>query len=322
MVTLRADPWDPSYGRGFEALGDASDTAVDPTVETLWTDPLPCPDGVVPSIAFVDGTLRIEQRLVASDGPASVPGIIGSTAVGWCAGGSSSGFGSLTVERFVLCAGGVTPPPITLSVGASSLVYEPATCAGEDDAALQFALQDRMRNAEAALAAHLASEPDRLVITDGPLHFTTPTAAPIVGIVKRAVRRYLPDTEGALLPRLVPGTRTPLFGLGNPSAGSARYSWYTKLSVPRIHEHGLVGILRCEVTAAIGLDRARGIADLASALLPRFAGRPTDPRSPQNLLPISGLEQQLRHRLGDPVLIRRAIAAWIAASVRPLSESV
>ena len=34
---------------------------------------------------------------------------------------------------------------------------------------------------------------------------------------------------------------------------------------------------------------------------------PKDPRAPQNLIPVGGLERQLRHRLGDPQLILRGI---------------
>jgi hypothetical protein len=32
-----------------------------------------------------------------------------------------------------------------------------------------------------------------------------------------------------------------------------------------------------------------------------------DPRAPQNLVPVGALEQQLRHRLGDPRWIRRML---------------
>ena len=45
-----------------------------------------------------------------------------------------------------------------------------------------------------------------------------------------------------------------------------------------------------------------------SACLPRFASQAhKEPRAPQNLMPIAGLEQRLRHLLGDPVLLERAL---------------
>ena len=62
----------------------------------------------------------------------------------------------------------------------------------------------------------------------------------------------------------------------------------------------MAGIVRLEVAAHDGLEAALRLADLTSAALPRFAPRPgRDPRAPQNLFPISALENMLRHRLGD-----------------------
>ena len=45
-----------------------------------------------------------------------------------------------------------------------------------------------------------------------------------------------------------------------------------------------------------------------STVLPRYGSSPhKDPRAPQNLFPIGGLERELRRRLGDPLLIQRAL---------------
>jgi hypothetical protein len=52
---------------------------------------------------------------------------------------------------------------------------------------------------------------------------------------------------------------------------------------------------------------------MVSHNLPRYASRPQhDPRAPQNLLPVGGLERRLRHELGDAVFIRRAIEDHLA----------
>ena len=64
------------------------------------------------------------------------------------------------------------------------------------------------------------------------------------------------------------------------------------------------------------LDGARGLADRTTALLPAYAGRPTDPRAPQNLAPVAGLEGWLRHRMGDHRMIRRSLLAWLAGGSR------
>ncbi|MCO6502790.1 MAG: hypothetical protein J5I28_06890, partial [Acidimicrobiales bacterium] len=51
-----------------------------------------------------------------------------------------------------------------------------------------------------------------------------------------------------------------------------------------------------------------------TATLPRFASAlHKDPRAPQNLYPIGGLERELRHRLGDRDLAVRALRRAAAA---------
>ena len=73
-------------------------------------------------------------------------------------------------------------------------------------------------------------------------------------------------------------------------------------------EEGWAGILRGEVARSVGVARAVELADRAASELPRFAGRAhRDPRAPQNLAPIGGLEARLKHRMGDRRLAVRAI---------------
>jgi hypothetical protein len=62
-------------------------------------------------------------------------------------------------------------------------------------------------------------------------------------------------------------------------------------------------------------SRARAIetADLTASMLPQYAPAAyRDPRSPQNLMPVGQLERELRHRLGDPELLRRLMLASFA----------
>ena len=52
-----------------------------------------------------------------------------------------------------------------------------------------------------------------------------------------------------------------------------------------------------------------------TALLPGFASAAhKDPRAPQNLYPIAGLERELRRRLGNPLLLFRALRAQAASA--------
>jgi hypothetical protein len=120
------------------------------------------------------------------------------------------------------------------------------------------------------------------------------------------VTTYLEGEPAALLPRLTPGQRTPLFALGRQVLD--RFAWYQRLIVLREPWHELSGIVRCEVRMAVGIGRARELADRVALELPRFAGRPgIDPRAPQNLTPVGALEMELRRRLGHPELLRRAL---------------
>ena len=78
--------------------------------------------------------------------------------------------------------------------------------------------------------------------------------------------------------------------------------------------HDLAGIVRCEVRAGHGVGGATELADRVTSVLPSFAGRPSDPRAPQNLAPVGSLEAWLRHRLGHPGIVRRALTGWLIAN--------
>ncbi len=77
------------------------------------------------------------------------------------------------------------------------------------------------------------------------------------------------------------------------------------------HDHA--GLVRCEVRASLGLDVAVSLADRVSGLLPSFAGRASDPRAPQNLAPVGGLETWLRHRMGDARMVRRVLLEYLSS---------
>jgi hypothetical protein len=218
--------------------------------------------------------------------------------------------------------GGIRPERVEIVAGSHRLVYEPWAEPGTDPDVPLFGLQARMQRAEATLAARTAGETGCLVLADGRLGFLDATASPVVGIVKRFVRAYLDPEHDRLLARLGPGERTPLFGLVYEGQPLERYAWYTRLvpSRPAWHDHA--GLVRCEVRAGVGTEEARSLADRVSALLPRFAGRGTDPRYPQNLGPVGGLEGWLQHRMGHRGLIRRSLLAWLTGAPGPADRAV
>jgi hypothetical protein len=123
---------------------------------------------------------------------------------------------------------------------------------------------------------------------------------------------YLPADLQRVVTGLDVGDRTPLFAIGDRRF---RYSWYVRL--PGAATHPWWGIVRCEASGDLTRADAVALADRVTATLPRFASQPhNDPRAPQNLHPIAGLERELRRRLGDPVLLERSLrrAAWAAAA--------
>jgi hypothetical protein len=78
--------------------------------------------------------------------------------------------------------------------------------------------------------------------------------------------------------------------------------------------HAWAGVVRCEASRDLDVGQAAGLADRVAVALPRLASAPhKDPRAPQNLYPIGGLERALRRRLGDPALLYRALRTAAAA---------
>jgi hypothetical protein len=316
MLALSVDPWAPDHGMGFQASVEEPPAVTDPFVEASdWSEPI-APPAVPPAgpVWFVDGVRRVELRILADDENRRAPGLFGSFAVGSVRCEHRAVFDDHVVGRAVVVGGGLRPSTAEVPVGADRLRFEPSSQAGSDPETPLWGLQQLMRRAEGTLAARAAAADGGLVLVDGPLTFSDPTTSPIVGVVKRFVQAYLSGEQGALLPRLEAGTRTPLFGLGESADSFDRFAWYLRLVPLRRPWHDHAGIVRCEVRAGVGLDGAVWLADRVSAMLPAFAGRASDPRYPQNLAPVGGLETWLTHRMGHRGLIRRALTRWLMGS--------
>jgi hypothetical protein len=126
-----------------------------------------------------------------------------------------------------------------------------------------------------------------------------------VGYVKTHHVHYLPPALRPVIGRLVAGQRTPLF---LTTTAWSRYSWYLRLPGPA--DHSWASVVRCEVPADLDTSAATELANHVTLTLPRFASHGhKDPRAPQNLYPIGGLERALRRRLGDQALLYRSLLA-------------
>ena len=123
-------------------------------------------------------------------------------------------------------------------------------------------------------------------------------------MIKTHATAYLPPELHRLVGTLPePVARTPLFTIGGRGS---RHSWYLRL--PGGRDAPWSGVVRCECSAELSPRRCDRARRTVGATVPRYASEPhKDPRAPQNLYPVGGLERELRRRLGDPDLLYRAL---------------
>jgi hypothetical protein len=314
VAVLRVDPWDPEYGSSLELEAiDELPQSVDLDVEPVpWTPQAPPGVEDLPCCAFIDGVRRIDVRLFAEEDGSSAPALAGSWAVGVAWSTRPPSIGEILVGRSLVVGGGLSHTDLTPRVGRDELRYSFVGVSGTTPLDPIIGLQYAMREAEGRFARKVfGSGQADLLVLDGPLTYFAD--GPIVGLIKRQSRSYLPDDRSSILGALSAGERTPLFQLGEQRL--ERFSWYARLAAVRPIDGVMTGIVRLEVSKEVGLEQAQVLANLTTAVLPRFAsvvGR--DPRAPQNLYPVGQLERILRHRLGDAALVKRAVevALWEA----------
>ena len=304
MTRLFVEGWAPEYGASVEPDEDlrAAEGSVDVEVEQRTWEPIAGLDDGIPKVAFVDGVRRVDARLVLDEPTGPVPGICGTYAVGavlWDRIEPKSDVIDAAVSRMAILTGGHLPSLPNLGYG---LVFDGASVPDDDPASLVRGLHDAMRRAEAHLAEELA-QGGYFVVADGPLYEYTETDK--MGYIKSHRRSYLPPEKGTILGLLGAGERTPLFTIGE--GRYRRCSWYVRLA-DRNGGHSWTAIVRCEASAALGLETVAGLADRSAAVLPLVASEGhIDPRAPQNLVPIAALERDLKHRMGDAGLVLRAL---------------
>ncbi len=301
-MRFAVESWSPDYGVAADATQmDDATSEVDITLEMAEIDWQP----VQPSIAaapyervvFVDGVRRVDANIWFEDGLITRPGMCASVAAGsvLCTGNQARVVETIIVRGFFSRSSSDADSILTAH---GSYQYFP--CAGDATDALYLGIHDEMTRCESRLAGSVEAD---LVVYDGPLRGRSDHRA--VGYVKTQQVQYLPDEVQPVLARLEPGQRTPLFGIGG-RGDWGRFSWYLRL--PGLRSQPLSGIVRLEMVATGSVDQATERADRVTLALPRFASEShKDPRAPQNLYPIGGLEQRLRHLLGDANVLERAL---------------
>ena len=313
-VTFTVDPWDPGYGLAFseESAAEADALAASSAELNLdlelpaarWRPLDPDPAPALPGLVlFLDGVRRIDARVwVHGSHPQPAAGIAASLAVGLVACDGAARIVEVSVERGLFTA---VPEATGITTGAANYPARLASGPGLD--MLSLALQQRLADAEVRLALAVrtrqASEADLLVV-DGPLRGRAHLDR-TVGYVKTHHASYLPAEQAAVVAAMAPGQRTPAFTMGT---SWRRNSWYLRL--PGAGGAPWSGVVRLECSPDLLAAEVGRLADLTARVLPPLASSPhKDPRAPQNLVPIGGLERELRHRLGDQQLLYRALRA-------------
>jgi len=311
MVRLHVDTWDPGYAASYERAGQAPGTTtnapVDPNVErpaSAWQPLLPAGNVRPPStVLLVDGVRRIDARIwVTDEDGTSHQGICASYAAGLVHCDLTLGAAHLAGSQ--VAHGVFSPGPELTPISAHPrAVYRPYRVAGEEPAHAEQELQRRLYELEVQVSEAAREDSDDLLVVDGPLRGRR-TLPRTVGYAKTHHRQYLEDPALAkVVTKLAPGQRTPIFLLGAPWN---RYSWYLRLPGPQAHPWA--GVVRLECAADQPVGAVTRQADVSAVTLPRFASTPyKDPRAPQNLVPIAGLERRLRTLLGDARLLQRGL---------------
>jgi hypothetical protein len=305
------DAWDPAYGASFEASGGGpaapSSAQVEADVELPavdWRAIGPRPGVRAPDVVLlVDGVRRIDASVwTAEDDGASFPGLAASYAAGVVRCDLERGAAQLAGAK--VGRGLFTASPSAVDVVAGSVRYPVHRVSGTGELnKLPAAVQGPLTALEVEVSGAARTDGDLLVV-DGPLRNRRQLPRTL-GYIKTQHSQYLDARLTAVVTGLAAGERSPVFRLGTAWGG---WSWYLRLPVAL--GAPWAGIVRMECSAELSVDEAVELADLSLVTLPRFASTPyKDPRAPQNLIPIAGLERRLRALLGDARLLHRVLTA-------------
>jgi len=308
VTAFTVDPWDPGYAAALaaEAFTELGATSAELVLDVErpagdWKPVTPGPDARAPETLLVaDGVRRIDARVWVDDPDTAMPmpGIAASYAAGIVrCGPDGAELADIEVHRSLISASPYAP-----EVKTAHATYRPGRAADSSVEELSLALQRQVTQLEVELSMRHRGASDDLLLVDGPLRGRGHLPRTI-GYIKTHHIAYLPPAQSAVVSSLAPGQRTPVFLMGT---SWRRHAWYVRLPV-----HSLTpwaGIVRCEASADLDPAEAAELADAVTLALPPLAGVDyKDPRAPQNLVPIGGLEKLLRHHLGDARLLYRAL---------------
>jgi hypothetical protein len=295
------------------------------------------------AVLFVDGVRRIDARVWIDDSLAPGDSTTNAPGVGGIAATASMAVCASYAAGVVCCCGNpgrrqahllaaeIRRGLFTTAAHATDIqtpagTYHARHTVGSDTVPLTMTLSNGLQQALGeievitALAAraglpraadHAGSPPygqdeaDDLLVIDGPLRNRTHLPRTI-GLIKTHRAGYLPPELNQVVAALTAGQRTPVFLMGTTWE---RHAWYLRLpSTPDVPGAPWAGVVRCEAATDLSRAQLTALANLSQTVLCRYASVAyKDSRAPQNLVPIAGLENTLRHRLGDARVLYRAL---------------
>jgi hypothetical protein len=310
-MKVYVDPWDPGYRGGSEFTdssggpGKQSSAQLNPDVElpaAVWRPLAPAPDIRTPAtVLMVDGVRRRDAGLwLTDDDGVTHKGGAFSYAAGVVRCDLRQGAAAVVatqIRRSVF-----TPSPRATDLTHGAVSYQISRVATEEK--IDDGVQGQLAALEVLVSHEAREHGDDLLVVDGQLkgraHFES-----ALGYIKTHETKYLSPELSTVVTALAPGQRTPVFLLGT---SWHRYTWYLRLPGPPGAPWS--GVVRVECSAELTGSAATALADLSAVTLPRFASTSyKDPRAPQNLVPIAGLERRLRGLLGDSRLLHRSLLA-------------
>ncbi len=308
------EPWSPSFGTPNQMDGSAPEARstaelkldVELPVES-WR-PVP-PRGDLdppPVVLLVDGVRRVDAYLwIEDDEGNSHPAVAASYAAGVVRCDLRRRVAEVVHQE--VRRGLFTAAPGAVALG--EYVAQQARGTRHED--VVKAVQPAMLALELVVseqARRSTMDDDDLLVTDGPLRGRHRLAR-TVGYIKSLETDYLSPAQARVVTGCRPGERSPVFRTGPQWP---HYSWYVRL--PGHGSHKWAGMVRVQGSPDLTPEQATALADRSTVTLPRFASTAyKDPRAPQNLVPIAGLERRLRTLLGDGRLLHRTLTKASAA---------
>lgn len=325
---IRIDPWSSDYDSPINLVDDenVSSETIDIAVESSEWKPLAANSSVhIPEkIIFIDGRRRLDSRFLGRKDNEILYGVFATLAVGAVLVDRVARRAKClesTVERAIAIGGNLQPPvthvPCPLGT-KKTLTYNLCLTSTENSPQATLAsVQKAMLEAEAKLADRYNNS-ETLVVRDGPLLYGSYKSPGLtLGYVKTMGRKYLTGNTAKILWDLKLGDRTPIFLIGKPGNYKSHWSWYLRSGeqsiVPKsLGYHDLYGIVRLDLYSEVPLEKAIEIANLSTVLIPQYASHPIrDPRAPQNLTPVRGLERELGRYMGDRQVIQRRLRSFL-----------